>query len=142
RLSYDNFSPDGHTILFGGDIEFFPTIKVGSPSHPEGLITITDPPPDYKTFFFGGKPEPGHDVAPIAFKLYSDFAAGSYQLGHYSRPPALSLFTTLDCSSGCAGHDYSLTITAVPEPAGWALMILGFGLIGLTVRGRCSRAAA
>mgnify|MGYP001556038995 CR=1 FL=1 len=32
--------------------------------------------------------------------------------------------------------DFSLTSTAVPEPASWALMILGFGGIGAMVRNR------
>jgi hypothetical protein len=36
----------------------------------------------------------------------------------------------------------SLTVTPVPEPAGWALMILGFGGIGAAIRRRRSMASA
>jgi hypothetical protein len=39
--------------------------------------------------------------------------------------------------SGVAGGN--VTISAVPEPSTWALMILGFGAIGLTMRGRRRR---
>ena len=34
------------------------------------------------------------------------------------------------------------TISAIPEPTGWALMITGFGLAGATLRGRRKSAAA
>ena len=33
----------------------------------------------------------------------------------------------------------TITITAVPEPATWAMMLLGFGAIGFAMRGRCKR---
>jgi hypothetical protein len=33
----------------------------------------------------------------------------------------------------------NVTISAVPEAKSWALMILGFGAIGLTMRGRRRR---
>lgn len=32
--------------------------------------------------------------------------------------------------------DYSVTISAVPEPTGWALMLTGFGALGLMARRR------
>jgi hypothetical protein len=34
------------------------------------------------------------------------------------------------------GGDFTLTITAVPEPANWALLITGFGLTGAALRRR------
>lgn len=44
-----------------------------------------------------------------------------------------------DDNSVASGNDYGLdaiTVSAVPEPASWAMMIAGFGLVGAAVRGR------
>jgi hypothetical protein len=35
-----------------------------------------------------------------------------------------------------AGERYSLLISAIPEPASWAMMLVGFGAIGVTMRRR------
>lgn len=35
-----------------------------------------------------------------------------------------------------AGPNYSLTISAVPEPASWAMLLAGFGALGAAVRRR------
>lgn len=37
--------------------------------------------------------------------------------------------------------EYSLNGTAVPEPAGWALLVAGFGFVGTSLRRRSRRAA-
>ncbi len=42
---------------------------------------------------------------------------------------------------GLVGASQSLSVSAVPEPSSWALMILGFGLTGLAIRRRASAAA-
>ena len=50
---------------------------------------------------------------------------------------------TLNCDS-CSGFTYhqfgdtTFTLSAVPEPASWALMIAGFGMVGVAVRRRSS----
>jgi hypothetical protein len=45
---------------------------------------------------------------------------------------------TFSLTDGGFVPNYTLTITnaAVPEPATWAMMLLGFGAIGLSMRGR------
>src|SRR5256885_7200208 len=61
------------------------------------------------------------------------------------RPPRSTLFPSPTLSRSPTNDDPpigSLTITqsgprtAVPEPASWAMMLLGFGAIGLTIRRR------
>jgi len=47
----------------------------------------------------------------------------------------------LDFTSGHAGR-YTLSYTAVPEPATWAMMLFGFGAIGFAARRRALRARA
>ncbi len=43
---------------------------------------------------------------------------------------------------GSQGLNYAFRIAAVPEPASWGLMIVGFGLVGATLRTRRTVAAA
>ncbi|HWF01502.1 MAG TPA: PEPxxWA-CTERM sorting domain-containing protein [Caulobacteraceae bacterium] len=45
-------------------------------------------------------------------------------------------------TDGADGLDGTLTITATPEPAGWALMIVGVGFTGAALRVRRRRAPA
>ncbi len=45
------------------------------------------------------------------------------------------------CAAGEPGVNYAFRINAVPEPATWALMITGFGLVGATLRRRRTVAA-
>jgi hypothetical protein len=46
---------------------------------------------------------------------------------------ATGVFPGADQTNGLSGV---LTVTAVPEPAGWALMLIGFGALGSTLRRR------
>lgn len=49
-------------------------------------------------------------------------------------------FRNNDDDSGLRFQNFSYnSVNAVPEPAGWALMILGFGLAGAAVRGRATK---
>jgi len=41
-----------------------------------------------------------------------------------------------------AGLTVSLSVTSVPEPATWAMMLIGFGGMGVAIRSRRARAAA
>ena len=50
-------------------------------------------------------------------------------------PGSYSFVVTGDCGGGCpAGFGYRLDSLGVPEPAAWALMLAGFGLVGATLR--------
>jgi hypothetical protein len=57
-----------------------------------------------------------------------DFVAGTNTL----------TFVTINSGGGPAGLDVAVsgTASAVPEPATWAMMLLGFGMIGMAVRSR------
>lgn len=45
--------------------------------------------------------------------------------------------TALRFRSGDAAFEFdNLRVSAVPEPAGWALLLLGFGLVGMGIRSR------
>ncbi len=56
------------------------------------------------------------------------FLPGTYQL--------------LDFTDVPNSNRYTLTIAAVPEPATWGMMIMGFGVIGVTLRYRRSAASS
>lgn len=61
---------------------------------------------------------------PAYSHLALQFGAGDY-----------SFVVSGDCGGGCpAGFGYRIDSLGVPEPAAWALMLMGFGLIGATLR--------
>ncbi len=56
-------------------------------------------------------------------------------------PTSLALFTGNTASLSIDGGDFEVAntgfaISAIPEPATWALMLVGFGMVGATVRRR------
>jgi hypothetical protein len=79
----------------------------------------------FPTSFGGGWSDGAGDFSLFGAQVYSGseaaplFAPGSYAEG--------------------AG---TLTLTAVPEPAAWAIMLVGLGLVGAVTRGRRRVAAA
>jgi hypothetical protein len=99
----------------------------------------TSVPPDTNGLLFSvgkGAPAPGSHPLWVA---YSDGGAGfqSGLFGHIGNGPAIytyDLATTL--TAGRKG-----SFGAVPEPATWASMILGVGMIGAAVRRRKAAAA-
>ena len=85
---------------------------------------------------------------PYGFSLFPDntslklantfLATGSYTLnfsGNNTNPPTGDI-------SAAGALTGNVTITPLPEPATWAMMLLGFGAIGLTVRSRRKPALA
>ena len=94
---------------------FFTTIEQGGLSILR-LPTGSDPQPR----FFGQQLFTGLTTAPT-------FLTGTFQLSTQSR----SLPTDVQ------NFDYVLRVSsAVPEPSTWAMMLLGFGAMGLTLRSR------
>ncbi len=72
--------------------------------------------------------------------LNSDYSKIALQFGEGS----YSFVVTGDCGGTCpAGFGYRIDLLpGVPEPAAWALMLAGFGLVGATLRGRRAALAA
>ena len=69
----------------------------------------------------------------ISFDSFSTDSAGDYHfLGE--RPDGASIYLGFDPSD--AGQTYSLTVYSVPEPATWAYLVAGVGLIGSRLRRR------
>lgn len=59
--------------------------------------------------------------------------------GNFIATSATATLTIFDDNSVASGNDYGLdqiSVTAVPEPASWAMMIAGFGLVGAAARSR------
>lgn len=50
-------------------------------------------------------------------------------------------FRAVGTSESYGGYVDNITLTAVPEPASWAMLIAGFGLIGMALRRRTVRTA-
>lgn len=67
-------------------------------------------------------------AGPPALVNYQVFLDGSQYKGCYLEP---------DGTQECVG----VTVQAVPEPASWALMITGFGLVGAALRRRSAQQA-
>jgi len=86
---------------------------------------------------------------PVAFYLYSGTPTGVHSLLGFSGSALNATFTT-NITGGnyymqlrpvdIAGPDQlvrgGITLSAIPEPATWGLMITGFGLLGLAARRR------
>lgn len=84
------------------------------------------------------------DVAPGDVGLY--VGSGTFDIT-YNATGSASATTTGIGGSGTASNpelqgrirvffDYETTSTPIPEPATWAMMLLGFGLAGVRLRGR------
>lgn len=74
-------------------------------------------------------------IGPLSGGAYSGSSSGSFVAS--ANPYALTLGATITRSSaGTSTGDLNLTVGAVPEPATWAMMLLGFGGIGMTMRRR------
>lgn len=82
----------------------------------------------------------GTDVAPVNPGVFAN------QTGSFTLASGGQLKIRLVDSQGAAsGNDFgidNITVTAVPEPGTWALMILGFGSAGAMLRRRRSLAVA
>jgi hypothetical protein len=128
-LSHFNIGPD--TYIAKGD-RFFLGIYTGdtapvdpnSPT-PAGLLGYTLP----------GMPQIGTDVLPAlaasnepGFPTLPNHFSGSLGAGQYT-------VWLVDGDSPVA-YDLDLTVSAVPEPATWIMMIAGVGLMGVMLRRR------
>ena len=79
---------------------------------------------------FTGTTTTGQAFTPTTSSLVT-LAAGTYAL----------TFTGLTSASDNTAFIDDVTLTAVPEPAAWALMVAGFGMIGFAARRRSALAA-
>lgn len=69
------------------------------------------------------------------------FASNDFrlQIADLTGTPTFQGLTYAELSVGTTGFDSStgqVTFGATPEPAAWALLLTGFGLVGLSLRGR------
>jgi hypothetical protein len=83
-------------------------------------------------------------VGADAFNVYYDTSTSDpYQCGfagYCEIGPGVPGTSGLDAPDPI--HPIAFTLTAVPEPAVWAMMLLGFGVLGTTLRRRRAVAAA
>lgn len=62
------------------------------------------------------------------------FSAGGFNYNLYAVGPALAFCTNQGGNTCQGGLEFSVTSPAVPEPATWAMMLLGFVAVGYSLR--------
>lgn len=110
---YEVFDADGNE-LFGNHNEATTLFDLSSPA---SRITMTP------TGFYG------YGFLPRNGRSYEE---GAYVDNGYWGYLGLELIMP----PVTAGASYSLKVTALPEPTTWAVMIIGFGLVGASLRSR------
>ncbi len=88
----------------------------------------------------GYGPKPGED-AYFATADLSFAHSGIYSLNFSLAAPGTVKFYLYDSARADNRGGVSLSVAAVPEPATWAMLIAGFGLVGATLRRRRLQAA-
>lgn len=89
---------------------------------------------DNVNFSYYGTLSARYDTAANAFAAYSAQAPLAFNF-----PTATTLYFQIGDSLSSLGDDTggtSIRVTTVPEPAAWAMMLTGFGIIGLAARQR------
>ncbi|QMW24641.1 PEPxxWA-CTERM sorting domain-containing protein [Sandaracinobacteroides saxicola] len=101
----------------GSVVTFGAGAPVNNPLPPE-FITVSGS--GVRVFVpFNLLPSTGFDIADYGYNLWPRYLSGSNtQIADF------------------APDDSTFTASAIPEPASWALMIAGFGLVGGTLRRR------
>ena len=79
----------------------------------------------YSTLQGGGWGDPAGDFGPLGDQVY----------GGTEDAPIFSVGSYVE-------SDGTLTLTSVPEPATWVMMLVGFGLVAASMRGRRSAVSA
>ena len=106
--------------------------------------TITAPP--FGTFFTAidcTTCGPGYDGASKALLSFKVGSASPLSLASLGSNSGVYFTTDLINASGKTGNvGATFATTAVPEPATWAMMLLGFGMIGFAMRKRSNVRAA
>jgi hypothetical protein len=142
------YVPPGHYVLtFKSPAPVLATGTVGEvyvdelEVDPDGGYTGFDYWYDASTGFLGsasttkiiGKTVVTTLTVPPSFQFSYPYYRGGRVQGYYDFVGAFDVDVTVD---GGYGAPFSLTLSAVPEPAAWALLLTGFGLGGAVVRRR------
>lgn len=120
----------------GGPVQIYPVSGYGY-VYPNGVDWV-DFSLDGTTLTFGeGNPGTYSLVSPTPFFFVSGpFApatTGGRPTYDVSFPPGAE---TLDLVDPATGISTTVTVTPVPEPAAWAMMLIGVGGLGAILRGR------
>ena len=105
--------------------------------------------PGYYGLGFGTSPlaafTPSNNIQNFLVNPVPAFAASSvytFLVNTGTAVPSTLYFGVTDGAYGDNGGAFRITISNVPEPANWALLIAGFGLVGASLRRRRSTSVA
>ncbi|RJT24349.1 PEP-CTERM sorting domain-containing protein [Chakrabartia godavariana] len=88
--------------------------------------------PAFGPLFGGGLQLPATGVGSVSQAL----GAGTYRLKITADFQDMIAKTGAGIARGNSSDHFAFSITSVPEPAAWGLMLLGFGLVGASMRSR------
>lgn len=113
-------------LLNGGVRVNFPTLPLATSGTYSKTFTLTDP-TIYNSGFLNTAPGDG-TAATAQSRLLAGLSSGQSYLNLHT--------------SGFPGGEIRANLALVPEPASWAMMVVGFGLVGGAIRRRNTALAA
>ena len=153
-IDQDLGAPDNHVLILNGKVDGLPSeawsqtfnVTAGEYTYGFDVVNLYGG-SGFSNINFDYSIDGGATFIHLAHVLTSSASAGVFQHKHGSFTVGdgtlrVSLRNTL---GGAGGNDFgidNISVAAVPEPASWLMMIMGFGGLGAVLRSNRRRAIA